>query len=121
MTVQGFTACLFHDERQRVAFVQEPQFSFRVLPGAGVQENTALDQYAVNIAHHAADIPKAVILVAAMVDIPPHFQVEFGVISLVDRIKFTGVRDAHIAVTEAEFTNRRIKCESIDAIAGRID
>ena len=55
-TVSGFAAGNFKDEGEWIAFVQQPQFSLRLARCAGIHEDATLDQVAVHIAYHAADI-----------------------------------------------------------------
>ncbi len=119
--VQCFAASLFDQHGQRVALIEEAEFALWVLPGARIEENAALDQDAVHIADHTADIAQAVVLIGTVVNVVAHFEVELGVVALVHRVGLAVLRNAHIAMAKAKLADARVKCEAVDPAPGGVN
>lgn len=127
LSVRCLPSRFFHNKSKRIAFVHQPQFALRLIRGAGVHENSALDQVAVHIGHHAANIALGVratggfIFTLTDIDIIPDLFIILKEITMVDRINFTCFRAFDIRVAEGKFPNGLVERETVNPAAGGID
>ena len=90
MSRRKFTRCayLFNDHCHWVAFIQQTQFSARRSLGSWVHENTAVEESAVDISNHGADITQGVRLwgVLAVSDELLGLLIKAGPVAFIDAV-----------------------------------
>lgn len=117
----GLSSTLFDDEGHGIAFIQETELTRRIVGCIGVKKYPALEKYSMDIGYHRADVAQFEVECIAVVDVSPHRQVKFQVISLIDGIVLCLIGDADIAMGEEEFADGGIECETVDAVARSVD
>jgi len=125
--VGGASSGHFHDEGKGITFVQQAQLAFGLVDGSGVHEDAALDQVAVHIRHHTADVTLRIrsaivpVLFLTGVDISFHPILVLEEIAVVDGVDLTGFRAFDIRMAEGELADGWVQRKTIYAPAGSID
>ena len=93
---------MFDDKGQGRGFVQEAQLAVGRLAVAGVEEDAAFEQIAVEVGHERANVARRVGLrtFLELLDIVAHRLVPFGIIALVGAVVLTFLRDFDVLVGE---------------------
>ena len=115
------------DERERGRFVEHPQFALRVPAVAGIEEDAAIEQVAVEVRDQRAGVARAVGAVRrGVVDLEP-VHVALGaigpaeVVPLVDAVDPAARRGVNLGVGEQELADRGLEREAVHAVAGGVD
>ncbi len=126
-TIRSLTTGHFHDEGKGIAFVEQAKLAFWFGKSAGIHEDPSLDEIAMDIGYHAANVslrirPAVVfILLLTGVDIGFNLVVVLEKITVIDRVYLPRFGTFDIRMAERELPDRRVERESIDPTAGGID
>ena len=122
-SVGGRAASLFDDKGQGRGFVQEAQLAVRRLAVAGVEEDAALEQVAVEVGHERADVARRVGLRTffELIDVVAHRRIPPGIIALVGAVVLTFPGDFDVLVGEQKFAEAWVEGKAVAAAAGGID
>src|SRR6186713_2646010 len=117
----------FHDKGKWITFIEQPQLTLRLVDRRRIHKDAALDQVAMHIRYHAADITlrigSAVILIfpLAGIDVRLYSFLILKEVTMIHRVDLAGRRAFDLWMTEGEFSDGRIQGEAIHAPAGSID
>ena len=114
---------MFDDKGQRRGFVQEPQLAVGRLAVAGVEEDAALEQIAVEVGHQRADVARRVGLRTffELIDVAAHRCVPLGIIALVGAVVLTFPGDFDVLVGKQKFAEAWVEGKAVAAAAGGIN
>ena len=104
-------ARLLDEVRHRRRLVQQPQLAVRVLRVGGVAEDAAVEQRAVDVADHRANVPRAVPLAALaeplldVFHVAPQRRVPVHAVGLVERVDAAAARQLDVGVREDELAD----------------
>ena len=95
--------------KYREALVEHAQLAIGALLVSGVDEDTAVQDGAVYVAHHGADVARGVLVLLAPVDVVEDRQVPVGRVALIARVDLlaTALGELHLRATRADARVRR--------------
>mmetsp|Transcript_48082 Transcript_48082/g.115568 ORF Transcript_48082/g.115568 Transcript_48082/m.115568 type:complete len:267 (-) Transcript_48082:327-1127(-) len=119
----GDAARRLADERHREALVQHAQLAVGALLVCGVDEDAAVQDGAVHVAHHRADVSRGVLVLLAPVDVVEDGEVPVGRVALVARVDLlaTANGELHVGVGVDELSKRGVEGEALDAATFEAD
>mmetsp|Transcript_10120 Transcript_10120/g.24464 ORF Transcript_10120/g.24464 Transcript_10120/m.24464 type:complete len:236 (+) Transcript_10120:336-1043(+) len=123
MSCDGLATSLFHDERHRCTFVQKSKLAVLVLVVSWICEDAAIEQCAVNIADHGADVAKGVgfarfaFPVTDVRDVLPHWLVPLCDVGLVAGVDLAPCRNLNRRSSHHEFADAGVQGEADNAMA----
>lgn len=118
------TSGLLDKEGHRETFVQETQLTILRLLVIRIRKNATVEQRAVNVSNHGTNVTGRVWLLRWLRELDrfqvlEHWFVVVRAVALVDRVNLAARGDLNVRVGENEFTDRVIKSEAINTVAGR--
>lgn len=126
LAVGGEPAGLFDNHGHGKTLVQNPELALFRLGVGGVGKDTAVEEGAVDVCHHGADVARTVGL-AAVLRVLEGFKVLFArlvpvqTVSLVDRVDAPRFGNLHVWMGEDELPEGRVESEPIQTLAGGDD
>ncbi len=93
-SVAGFSARLFRQKGNGIAFVQQPKLSVGLLFGAGIQKNAPFDEVPVEVSHQRTNVARRIRAVRGCIILLAEFDILFdtlrkiNVVPLVDGVNF---------------------------------
>mmetsp|Transcript_53747 Transcript_53747/g.162570 ORF Transcript_53747/g.162570 Transcript_53747/m.162570 type:complete len:355 (-) Transcript_53747:42-1106(-) len=123
VTCDGLATRLLHDEGHGSALVEEAQLAVLVLLVGGVGKDAAVEQRAVHVADHGANVTERVrclclaLAVHDVGDVIPHRLIPLAHVGLVDRVDLPALRDLNAWPRELEVAHVQVKGEARDAVA----
>ena len=117
---ERLTASLLNDERDGSALVQQAELAVDRLGVGGVAEDAAVENRAVHVGHHRANVAKAVGLarvVLKVLDVVLKPRVPQALVALVDRVDGAAGGNAEVSLREDELANGGVEGEAVDLVA----
>ena len=121
MPVGGHAISLLGHERQRIGFIQQPEFAFGRLFGAWIQEYTAANQRAMKISDERTDITRGVasrLLGPIEVSLDPLRKA--AAIGFIHAVNPSRSRHSDVFLRQQVGADGRIEREHVDTLARRV-
>ena len=114
---ERLAAGLFDQHRHRIRFVHQAQLAVGCLLRRRIQEHAALQQDAVHVGDHRADIPTGIAAVLRPIQISIEAVREAATIAFVTGVAFADGGRLQATLDQHERANGRIQHEHVHAIA----
>mmetsp|Transcript_128069 Transcript_128069/g.250802 ORF Transcript_128069/g.250802 Transcript_128069/m.250802 type:complete len:405 (-) Transcript_128069:108-1322(-) len=113
----GSAAGLLCDQGHREALIQDPELALGGFLVRGVQEDAPIQQRAVHVGDHGANVPRGVTLVLAILDVLENRRVPLQGVALVARKDFLAAVGRHLHVADKkELPQSRVKSEALHTV-----